>query len=251
MIKFSIITVCLNAGDSLERTIMSVDKLINKEQVEHIIIDGVSTDNTLEVVARHQCFSRIFLQEKDNGLYDAMNKGAKIARGEYVGFLNAGDTFINEFVLKEYSYFLEAASFDVIYSDLLYLPLKMFFFSLNRNYISGELSLARLRRGFMPAHPTFYVRRSIFLNLGGFNCTYQIAADFDFMLRIVNVEGLNYIYHPSISVLMENGGVSNDGFGSKLKITNEMKRALENNGVKYSRVALFSRLMIKFLEYLK
>lgn len=229
--KISIITPAYNSGKTIRDTIESV--LSQKyADFEHIIVDGNSTDDTLEIIKEYE--DRYngklkFISEPDNGIYDAMNKGIKMATGDVIGTLNSDDFFTSEESLSKISEELDEA--DCVYGDIHFVnphdlskPV--------RYYSSANFSPAKMRMGFMPAHPSFYCRRKVYEESGLYDISFKIAADFEFLLRTIYVRGIKTKYVPFDFVTMRTGGASTSGISSHRKILMEHLRAYRKNGVK-------------------
>ena len=204
--RISVVTVSFNNERTIADTLRSVVQQTH-DDIEHIVIDGASTDTTLQVV--RTCNERVarVISEPDRGLYDAMNKGLAAATGQYVGFLNADDLFATP---RAVAYLAEAASTgpDAVFGDLVYVGTDHID-HIVRRWRSGEFVPARLRFGWMPPHPTFYVRRELLQCVGGFDTSLRIAADYDFMLRCLLRPGATARYVPHDLVRMRLGGASN------------------------------------------
>lgn len=226
--KISIITVCYNSAQTLAETIRSVAAQAGAE-LEHIVIDGGSTDSTPDIIAAHANRLAHVVREPDAGIYDAMNKGLRLATGEFVGFLNADDVFADCDVVAR---IVAAAlpSVDAVYGDLAYVD-KERTGRIVRYWSSGPFQHASLRHGWMPPHPTFYVRRSLVTALGGFDLGFRIAADYDFMLRYLGRPGARVAYVPALLVRMRVGGASNRSFSALVRKSREDLQALRKNRV--------------------
>lgn len=199
--KISIITVCLNNEKTIEDTIQSVLKQTYKN-IEHIVIDGMSTDSTLSILNKYNHLKVV--SEKDNGLYDAMNKGIKLATGDVIAILNADDILANENIIQNIVNSFDDKT-DIVYGNVKYCNDD--FTRTIRNFISGE----KKDNTFNPAHPSMYVRKEIYEKIGLYDTKYKIASDYDFMIRC-NITNVNYKYIDECFVLMRYGGKSN-GFG--------------------------------------
>lgn len=224
--KISLITVCYNSEKTIEDTLKSV-LIQTYDNYEYIIIDGKSTDSTLNII---KSFQKKFgnklkiVSEKDNGLYDAMNKGVKMASGDIIGILNSDDIFANKNVFANIIENYEEYT-DVLYANLLYCNSD--FSKIERNYISGENKSLT----FCPAHPTMYIRKKIYEKIGLYNLEYKIDADYDFMIRL-NKAGVKFQYLKEYIVLMRIGGTSN-GLGGYLKNFKDCYIILKNNHIKF------------------
>ncbi len=245
--KVSIITVCLNSGDTIRDTIESVLGQTWRE-VEHIIIDGQSTDNTLKIVDEYQDRIARIVTGPDKGLYDAMNKGLSIATGDVIGILNADDFYLTNTVIAEV-----VASFQKLPDTDMVLGGVDFVHSGNlnrvvRKYKSIGFKPWKLRFGFMAPHPGAFVRRKAYEKVGPYKIDYQISADFDFMLRAFLVHKLKFITIDKIWVRMRLGGVSTSGVRSYKIITQEMYRSFKENSLYSNMFFLLLRFPVKLLQ---
>lgn len=205
MITVSIITVCFNSQDTIFDTLLSVANQTYKN-IEHIIIDGGSTDRTMEIINKHGGHVSKIISEADNGIYDAMNKGLALAQGDLIGFLNADDFLAEDFSIDLIA--SQANGAAIIYGDLEYISpneSKRVF----RQWNSGSFKREKLKYGWMPPHPTFYVRRDLFQKIGFFDTSFRISADYDFMVRCLTEQKVKVVYIPKVLVKMRMGGVSN------------------------------------------
>ncbi|MBV8502046.1 MAG: glycosyltransferase [Paucibacter sp.] len=213
--KISIITVAYNSGRTIADTLRSV-ALQSHPDVEHIVIDGASTDDTMEQVRQHGAHVAKLVSEPDRGIYDAMNKGLALASGDFVGCLNADDMLAGPDTLARMAQRMSEA--DMIYGDLVYVDAEQTD-RVVRHWNSGPYEASRLRFGWMPPHPTFYFRRSALPDIR-FDLRYRIAADYDFMVR--SLQGSPRVaYLPEVLVRMRNGGASNHSLKAMLKKSSE------------------------------
>lgn len=225
--KISLITITYNSEDTLEDTIRSV-KEQNCAGLEYIIIDGASTDRTVDLIKKHEDFVSFWSSSKDNGIYDAMNKGLKKATGDYIGFLHSDDMFFSDDVLKKISEALEEYEPDVLYGDLVYVN-ACETDNVIRQWKSCEFYPKLLKKGWMPPHPTLYIKREIIREIGDFDTTYKIAADYDYILRLFSKKTLKFMYLPKVIVRMRMGGASNKNISSIILKSREDIRALRSN----------------------
>ncbi|MCF7821237.1 MAG: glycosyltransferase [Mariprofundaceae bacterium] len=227
--KISVITAVYNARDTIGDAIDSVLGQSHPD-VELIVIDGASTDGTCELLESYRDRLACFVSEPDRGIYDALNKGIAHASGEIVGFLHADDLFADEHALSKVAEQFSDASVDAVYGDLVYVnkaePDRVI-----RYWKAGEFSSGKLKSGWMPPHPTLYVRRSIYEQLGSFDTSYHIAADYDFMLRVLGSEQFKCSYIPEVLVKMRVGGASNRSLKNILRKSYEDYKALKRNHV--------------------
>ena len=227
--KISIITVVYNARETIRDTIESVHRQFYSD-IEHIVIDGASTDGTVEILESCRDKIDVLVSERDHGIYDGLNKGIRLATGEVIGFLNADDVYEDDWVLSRIASALANHRYDAAYGDLEYVA-KDDLDRVIRYWRAGRFSYRRLGWGWMPPHPTFYVRRSIYERLGAFDTSFTIAADFDCMLRFLGPGRVAPAYIPSVLVKMRLGGVSNRSFGQIMLKMREDYRALRRNQV--------------------
>lgn len=227
--KISIITVSYNSAATIADTMCSIAEQSHLD-IEHIVIDGGSQDDTLAIVAKMGSRSTRILSEPDDGIYDAMNKGLRLATGDFVGFLNADDTFMDAAAVSHIARAASSPGIDIVYGDLLYVDKDRPQVSV-RYWRSGEFKLSRLRSGWMPPHPTLYVRAELISGLGPFDATLRIAADYEFMLRYLNHPGLGVAYVQKILVRMRNGGASNQSVRALILKSREDLFAIRLNKV--------------------
>lgn len=228
-VKVTVITVCYNSAATLADALASVASQ-SWPHVEHIIVDGASTDGTLALIESSKDGVAKVVSEPDAGIYDAMNKGLHLASGDMVGFLNADDVFAHENVIADIVNTFTREAADVVYGDLDYVssrnPARVI-----RSWRSGDFSRAQLCMGWMPPHPTFYIRRSLVDRIGGFDVSYRIAADYDFMLRYLREQNLKVSYLPSVLVKMKSGGASNRSIRAIVRKSLEDYSVLKKNRV--------------------
>lgn len=229
MIKVSVVTAVFNAEKTIAQAIDSVLSQ-NYPAVESVVIDGASRDATLSILESYRPRLGKLISEPDDGIYDALNKGIRCATGDVVGFLHADDLFEDEGVLGKVAAVFEDPSIDAIYGDLVYVRYDDVA-QIIRYWKSGQYNQAALARGWMPPHPTFYVRRAVYERLGGFDRRYQIAADYDTVLRFLAVGKIRAAYIPEVLVRMRVGGVSNRSLRTILRKSREDLRVLRSNRV--------------------
>jgi len=247
--KVSIITVCYNSEKTIEDTIQSV---INQtyENIEYIIIDGLSTDNTLEIVNQYKDKIAKIISEKDNGLYDAINKGIELATGDIIANLNSDDFYIDKNVIADVVVKLEREKSDTLYADLYYVD-ALDTNKVNRKWISGQYKKGMFFKGWMPPHPTFFVRKKVYDLFGKFNLELKSAADYEIMLRFIHKNECSISYLHRIIVKMRIGGVSNVSIINRLKANREDKKAWLINGLKPKPYTLIFKPLSKLGQFLK
>ncbi|MDF2187079.1 glycosyltransferase family 2 protein [Paraflavitalea sp. CAU 1676] len=225
----SIITATYNSAETVRDTLTSVARQ-DHPSIEHIIIDGVSKDGTLDIVKDFPHVARIVC-EKDRGIYDAMNKGLKVATGDVVGILNSDDFYNNDQVLSRVMAAFEDPAIDVVYGDLQYVR-KNDVYVVTRHWKSGRYKRKYFYYGWMPPHPTFFVRRRIYEQVGVFNTDLRSAADYEMMLRILVRHDAKAGYIPEVLVKMRAGGMSNASLKNRLRANREDRMAWALNDLK-------------------
>ncbi|TBR19259.1 MAG: glycosyltransferase [Chitinophagaceae bacterium] len=248
--KISIITVCYNSSKTIEKTIQSVLAQTYKN-IEYIIVDGLSNDGTIEIIKKYKSKITKIILEKDKGMYDALNKGFAISSGNIVGILNADDRFAaNDIIEKIANHFIQNKNTDCIIGDIAFVdknnPNKI-----SRYYSSKNFKPSKFAWGFMPAHPTFYCKTKYFNKLGGYKIEFDIASDYELLIRFLKVHNLKFDYLNLLMVLMNKGGKSTSGLQSTFKINNEIKSGCKMNGVYTNYFMLYSKYLFKIFEYLK
>lgn len=252
MLKISIITAAYNSGKTLGDTIESVLRQTYGDY-EHLIIDGGSKDNTLEVIKEYEPRYNgklRWISEPDHGIYDAMNKGIAMATGDIVGILNSDDFYTSDGVLEKLVAAFEETGSDAVYGDVHFVDSEDLT-KVVRYYSSKSFKRWKMRLGWMPAHPSFYCRRSVYEKYGTFDTSFKIGADFENLLRLVFIGRINMKYIPLDCVTMRIGGVSTQGLDSHRQILADHMKAYKKNGI-YSNV-LFEglRYMEKIFEIVR
>lgn len=227
--KLSIVTVAYNSASTIGDTLASVAEQTHPN-IEHIVIDGASTDETLAIVRRRGTHVAKLVSEPDRGIYEAMNKGLALASGEFVGFLNADDMLAWPGAMSAIAQAATASDIGAVCGDLVYVRQDRPDVVL-RHWRCGTFSPERLRFGWMPPHPTFYVRRSLLAQIGCFDAELRIAADYDFMLRCLRLPNMQVGYVPEVLVKMRTGGASNRSLRAMLRKSREDLHALQRNRV--------------------
>lgn len=222
----SIITVSYNSSKTIRDTLHSVANQ-DYPNIEHIIIDGLSTDDTITIVNSFPHIS-IVHSEKDNGIYDAMNKGIKASSGRFIGILNSDDFYPNQSVITRVVEKLLLDQTNSLYGDLVYVHQHDVAKRL-RTWIAGEYKASKFLYGWMPPHPTFFVQREIYEKLGCFNTSFRSAADYELMLRFLYKHRISVSYLPQIIVKMRSGGMSNSSISNRIKANKEDSEAWRIN----------------------
>jgi glycosyltransferase involved in cell wall biosynthesis len=225
----SIITVCYNSSKTILDTINSVN-IQSYPEIEHIFVDGLSSDNTVEIINLNSQTKNVVVSEKDNGLYDAINKGISIASGDVIGFLHSDDLLASSTIILDLMTEMKSKKLDGIYGDLEYVD-KYDTNKIIRHWKSRKFKFSLLKQGWMPAHPTLFLKKQVYDKHGEFNMSYKISADYDFMLRILKDNDLEYGYLPEVITKMRVGGASNRSFKNILQKTREDYRAISSNNI--------------------
>ncbi|WP_373032903.1 glycosyltransferase family 2 protein [Sulfurovum sp.] len=225
--KISVITSVYNNKETIAEAIESVLSQ-TYDDIEYIVVDGASTDGTVEVIQKYGDKVTTFVSEPDKGIYDGLNKGIALATGDVVGFLHSDDLFQDENVIAKIAEAFKIYEVDSIYGDLIYVK-KEDTSKMVRYWKSGAFGLNKLQNGWMPPHPTFYVKRKVYKMYGGFDTSFKIAADYDSILRFLGREGITTRYIPEVLVKMRVGGASNKSIRNIMMKTKEDFRAIRNN----------------------
>lgn len=246
--KISVITACFNCAATIGQTLDSIASQTGVD-VEHIVVDGASTDATLDVVASHSRKPERLISERDAGVYDAMNKGIAVASGEVVGFLNADDFFAGPDILADVARAMSVPDVDACYADLVYVSPtnteRVVRFWKSCDYRPG-MSLS----GWMPAHPTFYVRRSVYERFGGFDLEFRRQSDFELTTRLLEVHRIRAVYVPRVWVRMRTGGLSNNSLRGVLKGNLEAYRALRKLRLPVSPLFMLRKMASRLPQFL-
>ncbi len=228
MTSISIITVCHNAEATISDCLASIQR--QTWPLEHILIDGGSADRTVDII-RAQSPTAQMVSEPDYGIYDAMNKGLRLATGDIIGFLNADDFYACPDILEKVSRAFTDSRIDSCYGDLVYVDSRHTD-TVRRYWLSGQYAPNRFYWGWMPPHPTFFVRRSVYEKYGGFNLDLGSAADYEIMLRFLMRHRIQAAYIPEVLVKMRTGGVSNASLENRIKANKMDRKAWRVNGLK-------------------
>lgn len=246
--KVSIITVVWNNEETLKDAIDSVLKQRYKD-IEYIIIDGASTDGTIDIVKSYGKKISKFLSEPDKGLYDAMNKGIKLATGDIVGILNSDDFYIDEFVIEKVVQIFKDKEVDSVYADLVFVKPDNLE-KIVRYYDSSKYQPDKFKYALYPAHPTFFVKRKVYKKYGLFKIDYKVAADFDIIARFLYTHKVSYYYLNKTLVKMRLGGASTT-FGSLWINSIEQLRVCKENNIKTNIFKILIKYPIKLLGMIR
>lgn len=244
--KISIITVSYNAEKTLGRSLDSVAQQ-TYSNVEHILVDGGSTDASMDIAAKSGKHLAKSLSEPDKGIYDAMNKGLGLSTGDVVAFLNADDFYVSEDILSQVAEAMTANQFDILTGNVAFFRPGLED-KIVRTYNSGRFEVQKLATGLMPAHPALFIHRDVLLRAGGFKADYKIAGDFELIARILTQQKIKIGHLPKLFVKMQLGGISTSGWRARLLMNREILRACEENSIRTNWLKILSRYPRKFLE---
>ena len=244
-LKISIITVCFNSSKTIEETIKSVANQ-TYNNIEYIVIDGNSTDNTLDILKKNDSKISNWISEPDKGLYDAMNKGIEMAKGDYVGILNSDDVFTNNKVIEDIVSFLRSKTIDACIGNITQHKDG----KLVRTYSSKYWQPEKLKIGFMPPHPSIFFKRVLFHKLGLYDLTFKSGADYELIIRYFLKNNISFKYSGITTTSMAMGGISSSGVSSYRMITKEICKALRMNNIAFSPLKVKLRVIWKIWSYL-
>ena len=243
----SVITVSYNSRETIADTIESVATQ-TYPFIEHIVVDGASTDGTLEVLERFRDKLSKIVSEPDEGIYAAMNKGLSLATGDVIGTLNSDDVYVDENVLALVAEVFRDDAVDVCYGDVFYVD-KGDLNRIVRHWKSEPYRPGLFEQGWMPPHPAFFIRRRVLGRVGPFEASYRFAADFDFMLRALHVQQLRSTYLPRELVTMRVGGWTNNSVRNVLRGNIEAYRSCRKNGLGVSPLFIARKILRKLPQY--
>lgn len=247
--KVSIITITYNSEATIRDTIESV---LNQtySDIEYIIVDGLSKDNTLNIVSEYSNRIAKVVSEKDHGLYDALNKGIKLCTGDIVGLIHSDDFYTSNTVIEKLVNKIESENADAVYADLYYVD-KDDTNRIFRKWHSGEYKYGMFYNGWMPPHPTFFVKREFYNRYGLFNTQFKSAADYELMLRFIHKHHLKLAYLPEFIVKMRVGGKSNVSLKNRIRANQEDRKAWVVNGLKPKLHTLYLKPLRKVVQLLR
>ncbi|MBB6327954.1 glycosyltransferase involved in cell wall biosynthesis [Algoriphagus iocasae] len=245
--KVSIITVTYNSSETVQDTINSI-RSQDYPDFEYIIVDGKSSDATVDIINNNLDVISKWISEPDNGLYDAMNKGIKMATGDIVGIINSDDFYHKSDSISQIVEAFENFDTESVYADVIFVDPSNLGKTV-RYYSSKRFALSKFRKGIMPAHPTFFTYRRNFEKYGYYKTDYKITADFELLVRFLYKYKLSSHYLPIPLMKMRTGGLSTKSWKSNIIINQEDLRACKENGLKTNYFWLYSRYFKKLLEY--
>jgi glycosyltransferase involved in cell wall biosynthesis len=245
--KVSIVTATFNSSGTISNCISSVNDQYY-DDIEHIIIDGSSNDNTLEIISKLPNRVTKIISEPDNGLYDAMNKGISLATGEIIGILNSDDLYFDNHAIELVMKIFENTNVDCVYGDLYYVN-KEDTNIISRHWITNEFKPGSFYKGWHPAHPSFFLRKRVYDLYGKFDLTFKLASDFELMLRMLERYQITSIYVPKPLVKMRLGGETNKNFKNIFYQNIECVRSFNKNGLTVSIFYPIYRLLPKIKQF--
>lgn len=242
--KISIITVCFNSVNTVKDTIESVLSQ-DYDDVEYIIVDGGSTDGTLNIIEEYIDKVSIFISEPDKGIYDALNKGIKVSNGDFIGIMHSDDYYSYKEALSDMMSLIKLNNSEFAFSNMNIIDNKG---KIVRYYMAGFFKPWLFRTGWLPPHPTTLLKRTLFNEFGFYSEKFPLAADFEFFVRIFFSRNISWTFLNKVTVLMRIGGASNSGFGSKKATMLEINKALKTNKVFSLWVFQLLRYIIRIFE---
>jgi glycosyltransferase involved in cell wall biosynthesis len=247
--KISIITVVYNNQSTINDAIKSI---LNQDypNIEYIIIDGNSTDGTIEKIQKYKDHITHFVSEPDKGIYDAMNKGLKLATGDIIGILNSDDFYVNDNIISEIINEFEDKKVDLIFGDIVFVKPENLN-KITRYYSSKDFHPDKFAWGWMPGHPSCFLKREIYEKYGYFKTDYKIAADYEILTRFMAKHGISYSYIPKVFVKMRTGGVSSANLKSNCILNQEIVRACRENGIKTNMPKVLLKYFTKIFQLIR
>jgi glycosyltransferase involved in cell wall biosynthesis len=248
-LKVSIITITYNSESTL---IDTIDSVLNQsyKDIEYIIVDGGSTDSTVSIVHSYKDKIAKFVSEKDNGLYDALNKGIAMATGDVVGIIHSDDFYTSHHTIANVVDVFKSNHADAVYADLFYVD-KADTNKIHRKWKSGHYKHGMFLDGWMPPHPTFFVKRTAYEKYGSFNLELVSAADYELMLRFIHKHKIKLAYLPEFIIKMRVGGKSNVSLKNRIRANSEDRKAWRINGMKPYFYTLYLKPLRKIIQLFK
>jgi glycosyltransferase involved in cell wall biosynthesis len=248
-LKISVVTVCYNSAEHIADAIRSVDAQ-TWPHIEHLVIDGASKDDTLAIVRSHSRPERTVVSEPDKGIYDAMNKGLRLATGDVIGFLNSDDFYADPQALERVAQAFSDPQVDAVYGDIVFVS-REDETRVVRLWTSRPHTQGLCATGWMPPHPSLYVRRSAYEQHGDYDTAFPAAADFEMALRLLDKAGLKSAYIPFVQVRMRMGGQSTGGLRNIISGSREVSRACRKHGLPGGLGFVLKRLLVKVPQFLQ
>ena len=247
--KISIITICFNSANTIEETILSVINQ-NYNNIEYIIIDGKSTDDTLSILDKYKSQISMIISEKDNGIYDAMNKGIALATGDVIGILNSDDVYSNNYIISKIAnHFKKNIYLDLLYGNIQYVK-KNNTNLIVRDWVSKKYFNNFFEHGNVPPHPALFVKEHVYRTSGNFDLQFKLAADYDFMLRVFKKNSYKSMYINLLIVKMRLGGATNNSIKNIVKGNIEILKSWKKNNYKFPFYFLPIRIIKRILQFI-
>jgi glycosyltransferase involved in cell wall biosynthesis len=247
MVKISIITATYNSEKTIEQTILSVASQ-SYANIEHVIVDGKSTDRTLEIIKRLQHPKLIYISEKDKGIYDALNKGVAMATGDVIGVIGSDDFYPHGDVIQKVADAFAKKNTDSLYGDIQYINDSN---KIIRDWRSGNYRIANFLKGWMPPHLSFYLKKDAYLTYGLYKDNFRISGDYELMLRMLYKHRISTQYLPEVLAIMRVGGASTRSFSNRIKANLEDRRAWIINNLDPRFYTLFLKPILKIPQFFK
>jgi glycosyltransferase involved in cell wall biosynthesis len=247
--KVSIITVVYNNDKTIDCSIQSVLSQ-DYPSIEYVVIDGQSTDGTLEKIKPYQNKIAHFLSEPDQGIYDAMNKGLNLATGDIIGILNSDDFYIDTTIISQIVQEFQTKQIDLVFGDIVYVKPDDLN-KITRYYGSANFHPKKFAWGWMPGHPSCFLKREIYEKYGYFKTDYKIAADYEILTRFMAKHAISYSYIPKVFVKMRTGGVSSANLKSNWILNKEIVRACRENGIKTNMPKVLLKYFTKIFQLIR
>jgi glycosyltransferase involved in cell wall biosynthesis len=246
--QITIITVCHNSVSTIADTLRSVasQSYIN---FEHIVIDGGSTDGTIEIIKKFEDKISVWVSEPDDGIYDAINKGIGMSNGDIIGILHSDDLYIDKHVISNVVQEFRN-NVDSVYADLVYVE-RNNLQNIVRYYDSSIFQISKFAYGWMPAHPTCFIKKNVYDKYGLYKTDYIIAADYELLVRFYAKHRVSYSYLPKVIVKMRSGGLSTRNFKSNVILNREIVRACRENGIETNIFKVYSKYFVKMFQLIK
>jgi len=244
-IKISLITVVYNAQNTIDRCLDSVVRQ-KFNNIQYIVIDGGSTDGTIQIINKYGDNIDLFVSEADNGIYDAMNKGISLATGDIIGTLNADDFLADADILSDVANIFEQQNVSILYGDLDFIDPNG---KVVRKWRSAEYKSGMFNWGWMPPHPTFYCKKELFDKLGGYKLDYGSAADYELMLRFIHAYKANVFYLDKVLIKMFIGGISNKNLTNRVKALLYDLKAMRNNDILFPFITVIFKPLRKIMQF--
>jgi glycosyltransferase involved in cell wall biosynthesis len=249
MTKISIITVVYNNSQTINYAIESI-LAQDCPNIEHIIIDGASTDGTVEIIKSYGDKIAKFISEPDQGIYDAMNKGLKLATGDIIGILNSDDFYASNTIISDIVREFETKTVDLVFGDLVFVKPEDLT-KVVRTYATPNFNPDKFAWGWMPPHPTCFLNRSVYERYGHFKTDYRIAADYEILIRFMAKYKITYSHIPKVLVKMRTGGLSTRNFNSNWILNQEIVRGCAENGIQTNMLKVCSKYFTKIFQLIR